>query len=188
MEFFNEMEPLLKLFWYIAIPTSLIFIIQMILTFIGVDATDGLEADFDSNLEGVTGPFQFFSLRNLINFFLGFSWSGISFYALFENKTIVIIIAVVVGLAFVGLFFVIIKQLKKLSEDNTFRVEKSVGKTATVYLKIPGKKSGTGKIQISVNGSYKELSAITEGKEIPSGALVKIKGLDSDNILIVETL
>jgi hypothetical protein len=72
-------DPLLKTLWFIAIPTSLIFVIQLIMTFIGVETHDGLTADFDSDLQGGDAPFQLFTFRNLINFMLGFSWTGISF-------------------------------------------------------------------------------------------------------------
>ena len=50
MENFSEMESLLKVFWYLAIPSTLVFLVQTIMTFIGADATDGLDADFDSNI------------------------------------------------------------------------------------------------------------------------------------------
>ena len=70
MEFFNELDPLLKVFWLVAIPASVIFLIQAIMTFTGSDAMDGTSADFDSNLEGTDTPFQLFSLRNLVNFLL----------------------------------------------------------------------------------------------------------------------
>ena len=79
MEFFNEMEPLLRAFWYIALPASLIFLIQSVMTFMGMDASDGTEADFNSDFDHVDAPFQLFSLRNLINFLMGFGWAGISF-------------------------------------------------------------------------------------------------------------
>ena len=104
MENFSELDTLLKVFWYLAIPSSLIFLVQTVMTFIGADATDGLEADFDSNLEGAQGPFQFFSFRNLIHFLLGFGWTGISFYDVFENKTLLILIALIVGIGFVAMF------------------------------------------------------------------------------------
>ncbi|MFN7273652.1 MAG: serine protease, partial [Bacteroidota bacterium] len=86
MEILENLDPLLKTFWYIAIPTSIIFILQTVMTFVGADATDGLEADFDGDLSGGDAPFQLFSLRNLINFLLGFSWSGISLYNSISNK------------------------------------------------------------------------------------------------------
>ncbi|WP_315821886.1 hypothetical protein [Paraflavitalea speifideaquila] len=86
MELLNNLDPLLRIFWFVAIPASVIFLIQTIMTFAGADATDGIDADFDSNLHGTDAPFQLFSLRNLINFLLGFSWTGISFITLFPIR------------------------------------------------------------------------------------------------------
>ncbi len=189
MELFENLDPVLKTFWYIAIPSSLIFIIQTIMTFAGIDSSDGIDADFDGNLEGAEAPFQLFSLRNLINFLLGFSWSGISFYASIPNTVILILVALAVGISFVYLFFFIIKQVLKLAEDNSFKITNTLNKTAEVYLTIPGRKSGSGKVLISVQGSYHELPAVTEqAAEIKSGALVKVVKVESNNILLVETI
>jgi len=47
MEILEHLDPLLKTFWFVAIPVSLIFIIQTIMTFMGVDASDGVEVDFE---------------------------------------------------------------------------------------------------------------------------------------------
>jgi hypothetical protein len=63
-----------------------------------------------------------------------------------------------------------------------------LGKTAQVYLTVPAKRSGTGKIQISVKGTVKEMAAVTDFETIPTGALVKVKSIDSENILVVEKI
>lgn len=186
MDFFNELEPLLRIFWYIAIPSSLIFIIQSIMTFIGLDASDGIEADFDGDLNSADEPFQLFSFRNLINFLLGFSWGGISFYSLIENKTVLIALAVVIGLAFIYLFFFIIKQIQRLAEDNTFKFEKVLNKKAEVYITIPEHKSGKGKVLVSLNGSVRELDAYSETERIPTGTAVKIIRIEDNSSVIVE--
>lgn len=188
MEFLEGLDTLLKTYWYIALPTSLIFAIQTLMTFIGVDASDGLEADFDSNLEGAEGPFQFFSLRNLINFLLGFSWSGIALWDSIESKKILMVVSVLVGFAFLFMFFIVIQQVLKLAENNSFKLSSTVNKTAEVYLKIPGEKSGMGKITVSVKGSFKTLSAITEGEEIPTGAVVKVVSVQDNSVLIVKNI
>jgi hypothetical protein len=167
-----------------AIPASIIFIIQTIMTFTGTDATDGLEADFSGDMSA-DGPLQIFSLRNLINFLLGFSWAGIAFYRTFESKGILITVAFIVGLAFFFIFFLVIKQLQKLAEDNSFNISNTVNKTAEVYLTIPANKTGKGKVLISVGGSTHELDAMTEKEEIKSGNMVRVLRVDSE-ILIVE--
>lgn len=188
MDYFEQMEPLLRTFWYVALPASLIFAIQTILSFIGADASDGLEADFNGDFEGGSDTFQLFSLRNLINFLLGFSWTGISFYSNIPNATLLILLALAVGGLFVYLFFIIIKQVQKLAEDNSFRYEKTIGKTGEVYLTIPGQFAGKGKISLSIKGSAHELDAITAGDSLPSGALARVVKIESDNLLVVEKL
>ena len=188
MEVFQTLEPLLKTFWFVAIPTSLVFIVQTVMTFMGADATDGADADFDSNLTGTDAPFQLFSLRNLINFLLGFSWTGISFYNTIDNRIVLILVALAVGSLFVFLFFLIISQVQRLAEDNSFRYSKTIGKTAEVYLAIPGKMQGKGKVLISINGSVHELDAMTREEKLPAGNVVTIVSIESQNILIVEKI
>ena len=187
LEVFNNFDTLLKGFWMVAIPSSVIFIIQMILTFIGSDASDGTSADFDGDLNGGDTPFQLFSFRNLINFLLGFSWTGISFYKIINNQLLLIALATVVGALFVYLFFLIIRALMKLSEDNTFKLSETIGKTAEVYVPIPENKSGRGKITISVRGTMHELEAMTTGARIPSNVMVKILSIE-DSVLFVERI
>ena len=188
MELFHGLDPLLKIFWFVALPVSLVFIVQTIMTFVGADSSDGLNADFDADTSSVDAPFQLFSLRNLINFLLGFSWTGVSCFNSIPNKTVLITVALVVGVLFVFLFFVIIKQMQKLAEDNSFKMTDTLNKTADVYLTIPEKKSGKGKIMISIKGSFHELDAMTENERIPTGSVVKVVKIENSEILIVETL
>jgi hypothetical protein len=188
MEMLNNLEPLLKTFWFIAIPSSLIFIVQTIMTFLGTDSSDGIDADFDGDLGGTDAPFQLFSLRNLINFLLGFSWTGISFYTTISNSSLLIVLSLVIGILFVYLFFLIIQQVQKLAENNSFNIANTLHKTAEVYLTIPGNKSGKGKILISINGAFHELDAMTEKESIQSGAVVKVMHIENQSILIVEKI
>lgn len=187
MDFFDGMSTLQQSFWWVAIIASLIFLVQLIFTIIGTDLSDGLGADFDGNLDVVHGPFQLFSFRNLINFLMGFGWTGVAFYHNIQNQMFLIILATLVGILFVVIFFVVIKQILKLTEDNTFNIDKLIGKTAEVYLRIPAEKSGKGKIQVSLNGTNHELLAITETEEIASGTIVKVIRVE-DKILIVEKI
>lgn len=188
MDFMETLPPLLKMFWFVAIPTSTIFIIQTIMTFIGADSTDGLDADFDSNLDGAEAPFQLFSLRNLINFLLGFSWTGIAFFGTITSPIVLIVVSLIVGALFVYMFFLIIQQIQKLGEDNSFRIVNTLDKRADVYLPIPENKKGKGKILISVNGSVHELDAMTEKERIDVGRVVKVIRIESENVLIVELI
>ncbi len=188
MEMIENLEPILRTFWFIAIPVSIIFLIQTVMTFMGADAGDGLSPDFDGDLSGSDEAFQLFSFRNLINFLLGLSWAGISFYHTISNALLLIALSFLVGVLFVYVFFVIIKQIQKLAEDNSFQFANTLNKTGEVYLHIPANKTGKGKVIISVNGSVHELDAITNGAAIGTGSMVKVVGLENNQILIVESI
>ncbi|HRP89421.1 MAG TPA: NfeD family protein [Edaphocola sp.] len=185
-EFFDGLDPLLKSFWYVALISSAIFVLQTVMTLIGSGHdVDGVSADFDGNLDHADAPFQLFSFRNVINFLLGFGWTGVMFFPSISNAFLLVLLATIVGCLFVFLFFVIIKQLLKLSEDNTFKYENLINHIGQVYLTIPAGMSGKGKVQISSKGTNHELSAMTEGEQLSSGASVIVTSV-KDNILIVK--
>lgn len=187
MEFLAGADVLLKTFWYIALGVSILFIIQTVMTFAGVDGTDGIEADFDGDMDtDVHGPFQFFSLRNLTNFLLGFGWTGVAFYSMWENKFLVVLLATLVGVSFVAFFFWLIEQMKKLAQDNTMKITEAIGKTASVYLTIPT--GGKGKVHVVIAGATRELEAIASNGSIPTGSSVVVKEVVDGHTLLVEKI
>lgn len=189
-EFFAVIEPNQQFYWYLAVGISVIFIIQTVMTFIGMDSHSGVDADFDGNLDiaDADHPFQLFSLRNLISFLLGFGWTGASLYSAIPNKIVLTIVAFAVGTLFVAVFFLIMKSLMKLAEDNSFNIKDTIGKTADVYTTIPPNKSGRGKVFISIKGTVHELDAITtNNNSLTIGMLVKVTEIEG-NLLVVNLL
>lgn len=187
-QFFSSMDLYLKTLWIIALVVSLIFVIQLILTLIGMDGSDGVDADFDSNLEGGSAPFQLFSFRNLTNFLIGFSWGGIAFYETISNKFLLTVVALLIGIFMLLVFFLIIRQIMKLAQNNVMKMESAIGETCEVYLTIPGEGKGKGKVHVKVNQTLRELEAITDGETLPTGAMVKVTDVINETILKVEKL
>ena len=71
--------------------------------------------------------------------------------------------------------------------DQGKRVQRALGKNATVYLRIPGQKSGAGKVTVDVNGREVEYEAMTTGPEIATGARVQVVGvLGPDTLEVAE--
>lgn len=188
-DFFASMDTSQQLYWYIAIGASFVFIIQTIMTFIGVHGDTGdIDTDLGNGADAADHPFQLFSLRNLVNFLLGFGWTGATLYPSVENKIVLGIYSFLVGAILIGIFFLVMKSLMKLAEDNTFKIENTIGEIADVYMTIPPACTGKGKIFISVRGSTHELQAITKNEEsIKNGSLVKVIAVEGD-ILIVEPI
>ena len=96
--------------------------------------------------------------------------------------------AVLVGLGFVVIFFLILRQLFKLAKDGSFKTEDALNKTAEVYMTIPANRNGKGRVLISVGGSVRELDAMTDGAEsLHNTTAVKVVKIEN-NILIVEKI
>jgi hypothetical protein len=67
------------------------------------------------------------------------------------------------------------QSLAKLHSDGTVRIERALGAPATVYLTIPGQKSGAGKVQVKVQNRLVEYQAITsQQQELSTGANVVV--------------
>jgi hypothetical protein len=189
MEWFNTLDPVLKVYWIIAGIASFVFVIQTIMTFVGMDSSDGLDVNLDSDSGEMhaDASYPFFSVRSLVNFFLGIGWGGVCFYDTFTSKLWVLVAAVLTGIVLVLIFIVVFKQMMRLKCDNTFHIGETVGKTADVYLTIPAEKSGKGKIQISVRGAFHEIDAQTEGERISTGAIIRVdQVIDSQTILVTK--
>lgn len=183
-----DMDTLMKILWSIAIPFSLLFIIQMIMTFFGGDFDAG-EADGNADIAvdadgGI--DFQFLSLKNLIAFFTIFSWVGIVCIGGDMSSIAAIAIATGSGLLMMVIMATLMYYMGKLTETGTLNLNNAKGKTATVYLPIPAKRGGTGQVQIKVQG-YQTLDAMTDGDAISTGALVEVVEIINDNILLVKS-
>ncbi|MDR2685029.1 MAG: serine protease [Prevotellaceae bacterium] len=183
MEWFNSLEPALRIYWAAALIATLVFVIQMFIAFFGGDVFDDADFSHDGNAGGTS---HFFSARNLVNFLLGAGWGGVCFYNFGLSKVLVMVLSVLTGLVFVAIFFGLVKVMLKLQKDNTFRLEETVGKTAEVYLTIPENRTGRGKIQISIRGSIHELNAVTEGEKLQNGVTVKVAGVVDKQTVEVE--
>lgn len=189
IELFNSLEPLQKFFWTIACCASLVFIIQTIMTFIGLGTDTDVDAgpmdgSVDSMEDGaLSGVFSF---RNLINFLLGYGWAGVLLFDDIEKRWLLQLLAIAVGLLFVLAFVFMFRQVMKLSHDGSFKISEAVGLKADVYLRIPAARSGRGKVQVSVKGSVHEIDAVTDkDAEIPTGGQVEIVEVLGDDLLLV---
>lgn len=192
-EWYGTLSSTLQIFWAIALITTLVFSIQMILTFVGIgDADTDIDmdagADFsDSGTLDMGGSMQLFTVRNFINFLLGLGWGGVCLSSLIPNTFLLIVAAVAVGFAFVYAFLLVYRQLFRLESNGVYHTDDCIGNTVDVYLTIPAGRSGKGKVQVSFNGSIQELTALTDSDTaIPSGSKVKVMQIIDNTTVLVD--
>lgn len=177
-----------KVYWLIALPSTAVFLFQLVLTFIGGD-TDHMDmsADHDVAFDSDHGiGFQFLSIKNLVGFFAIFGWTGIAMLNGGKSLTVSVIISALAGLTMMVIMATLVYYLGKLTEHNTLNLSNAKGKIATVYLHIPPERKGMGKVQLNVQG-FQTLNAITDEKEeIITGAVVEVVDSINNEVLIVK--
>lgn len=189
IETFRSLDLMLQIYWSLAIIASVIFAIQAVMTFIGLDADtdidtpDAPDANSDFDVDG----FHLVSIKTIISFILGFGWTGVLCWNDIESPFLLALLATVVGFIFMAIIAYLLYLVLKLDRDNTFRVKNVIGFNAEVYLRIPSGGTDTGKIIVALNGSTHELEAVTtDTTDIPTGAQVKITGIKAGEVVVVE--
>jgi hypothetical protein len=177
----------LKIYWSLAVPFTLFFVLQLILSFFGGgESPDDLP---DSEVEADHGiSFQFLTIKNLVGFFTIFSWTGIACIEAGLSNGITLLISTVAGLAMMGLMAGLFYLMMKSGADGTMKIGSAMGQSGEVYLTIPPKRGGLGKIQVKVTGSLRTLDAMTDDQEsLPTGKFIKVVDILNDNVLLVTT-
>ena len=209
IEWWNSLGLASQIFYCIAIPSSLVLLIQTILMFIGLgEGADGdvdVDVDVDApdtdigdgifgedSVEGFDAPsdigsLHVFTFRGIIAFFVIFSWVGIVMQSFSVNLPITIIVATICGAAMmVGIAF-LFRLVMKLRNSGTADNRNAVGVAGKVYLTIPPSRSGEGKVNIMLQGAYVERNAVTdEAEAIPTGCEIIVVGTSGQTSLVVK--
>jgi len=89
------------------------------------------------------------------------------------------------GVASMFLVAWVMRGLSRLQASGTINVRNAIGRTGTVYLRVPGARGGRGKVTVEVQGRSMEFAAVTEGDTIESGAQVTVEAVEGDDLLKV---
>ena len=192
----SSLSVLLKVLWGITIASSLVFVIQSVMTFVGADAGGDMDMDFDADTSGLDidasdlghSGMNLYTFRNFINFCLGFGWTSVLMIDKIQPLALLFAVAIIVGVALVAAVMYLFKWLSSMQQSGNINVFKSaVGCHGTVYLTIPGERSGEGKVQISINGSIREYNAVTDDGAIQTSTPIKVvEVLDASTLVVAK--
>jgi len=186
----------MKILWGVTLAASLIFVIQSVMTFIGLGGDVDIDGTgFDTDLNSADGAFDadpsmsLYTFRNLVNFLLGFGWTAIIMSPKIHSVSLLLFISLLVGVALVALVMLLFKWLWGMQESGNINVfESAAGCQGKVYLTIPAERSGEGKVQITINNAVREYNAVTDGDEIKTGTDIKVLEALNSNTMVVEPI
>jgi hypothetical protein len=181
-EWFSALDSFSQFFWIIAGISSLIFVFVIITSFAGIDGAD----DFDDFETDIGIEFQFITFKNLIGFFTIFGWIGIAGINAGFSKPVTVITAFGCGLLMMAIMAAMFYAMKKLTDSGTLNYNNAINAIGEVYLTIGANRSRMGKVSVRVQGSLRELEALSDSlTELKSGTLIEVLDVTSNGILIV---
>ncbi|MFH0765177.1 MAG: hypothetical protein V2A61_02020 [Calditrichota bacterium] len=175
---------------YIAIPFTLLTLIQMIMEIIGLSSHEVHHIDGDMTLGDVDHPslagYNFFTVRNFVYFLTMFGWVSLAVSRAGLSVGPSIIVGIIAGLLTTVLIAYIFLTLTRLNESGNIQLSNAVGKMASVYLRIPAERKGAGIIQLSVQGATIEINALTDGPELKTGDVVTVVQMLDPSVVLVK--
>ncbi len=212
IEWWNSMNLALQIFYCIAIPSTLVLVIQTVLMFLGleegvddelgIDVPDGeiSEPDFDSapddgafdqdvSGDAISGieSLHIFTIRGIIAFLVVFGWVGIVMQSADVGLFITVPVAAVCAFAVMVAIAFLFRAVMKLKSNGAADNRNAVGTAGKVYLTIPPSRSGEGKVNVMLQGTYVERNAVTDETEsIPTGCEIIVVGTSGQTSLVVK--
>ncbi|MDL2264001.1 NfeD family protein [Synergistaceae bacterium OttesenSCG-928-I11] len=146
------------------------------------DTDSGGDADIDGP-DATQGLADFLSVRNFVAFFIGYGWVTLAALLSGLSRTASSTLGVGAGVVFVFVSLALIRTFLKFQEDGSLKMDRLVGKSATVYIAI-GEGGRTGKVMVDTRKGRMELPARTHGPALKPGAFVRVDGVE-DGVLWV---
>jgi membrane protein implicated in regulation of membrane protease activity len=184
-----------KIFLACAVLGGVLFVVRLIMMFVGGDAdADAGDGDFDAggDVDGEADggdtdvAFKLLSFQGITAFFMMFGLVGL---AMSRGSGLHYLVslggAIAAGLVTVYITDRLFRSFGKLQSSGTLNLKNAVGQEATVYLRI--KPDTPGKVQVAVQGRLKTLDAVSEDKtEIKTDTRVKVVGVQANEVLVVK--
>lgn len=190
LEWWETLGTVQRVFALIAIPSTLIMIIQTVMLTMGwIGDSDVDMDDIDGDVDGGDDGLTLFSVRGIVAMLAVTGWTAIAFIESGLDQLISILISVVLGfLTLVGMAY-FMRAVYRLQESGNIDVGNAVGKVAKVYIPIAGGAKKQGKVTMTLQEKYCEFDAITTCSEtLATGSYVRVIAVDGAGVLVVEPL
>lgn len=185
-EWYSTLTVLEQVYFWLGIVATVFLIIQIVmLCFTSFGGDVDLDGDGDIDVDTDSGV-SIFTVKSLTAFFAVGSWAGLLTCALIADNLqwVSVIVALVAGAAAFALVVLLMRFIYKMQSSGTFQPEKLVGRRATVYVSVPEKRSGRGKITLNAQGKFVELDAITDGERLSVDDAVKIVATENECMVV----
>lgn len=175
-----------------AVAGVVVLLVQVAMTIFGLDADNEPIMEVGDDLEmgdeladhhGTSWVFGILSFRSVTAFVAFFGLGGRMALSFDLGDFVAFLWATGLGLGAMIAAALLMRVLHDLRSDGNVHIENALGTTGTVYLTVPARRTGTGKVEVSVQGRSMTYQAITNADELRTGSRVKVVGISDPNTL-----
>jgi hypothetical protein len=191
INWWNELDLIQQIFALIALPSTVLIIIQTVLLLIGIGGESDTDVDID-DVDGIDLPddgLAIFSIRGILSMLCITGWVAVALLETSLPAGVSIGIAIACGVAtLIGMAY-LMRAVNRLQSSGNIDVGNCIGKIAEVYIPIPAAGSGSGKVNLTVQEKFSEFTAITTaGNQLKTGSYVRVVAVNEAGVLVVEPI
>ncbi|CAM3129397.1 hypothetical protein [Rariglobus hedericola] len=185
-QWWDELNLARQVFYGFGIIAGVVAVILAVLSMIGFDHHDSIDAIGDADTGDGGG---IFSIKPLTGFFLGFGWAGGLALDNGLGLFAATVIAIVSGGILMGIIVAMFRAIQSMRSDGTVRIDDALNATGTVYITLPPSKGSGGQVVVSFHGRQETFAALNvTDRAIPSGERVKVIQIVDPRTVLVEPL
>lgn len=185
-QWWDELNLARQVFYGLGLLAGLMAVILAILSMIGMEHHDAVDAIGSADAGDGGG---IFSIKPLTGFFLGFGWGGGLALDGGLGMIAAIVVAVLSGGALMAIIVAMFRAIYGMRSDGTARIDDTLNATGTVYITLPPAKASGGQVVVSFRGRQETFAALnTADRAIPSGERVKVIQIVDPRTVLVEPL
>ena len=193
----ESLQAIQQVFYIIAIPATLILILQTILLLFGMghDSETDIDHDVDHDVgdhdaagDGANheAGLRILTVRGIVAFLAVCGWVGVALTDLGVNMPLTIFLAILCGLAAMLLVALLLRAATKMQQSGNLDIRNAIGVTGEVYIPIP--EGGKGKVTLILQERFSELDAMCPSGALKTGVPVKVTDVLENGTLIVTPL
>ncbi|CAN5436803.1 hypothetical protein BH18VER2_BH18VER2_06970 [soil metagenome] len=174
-----------QIFYAIGLASISILLIQILLTFVGLDSDHDAELTHGDHSSGLS----FLSVRTITAFFVGFGWTGVILLNHGYSVPVAIAGGMTTGILFLLVTAFLIHNLLRLQSSGNLDYQNAIGVVGSVYTTIPGAERGGGQIELMLQGRLMMAEAYTKAeRDLKPGSKARVVELIGASTLLVEPL
>jgi hypothetical protein len=180
----------LQIFYALGILATIVLFFQFVMMFFGLGDHDIASHDVGSHDgHGHSDGVGVISIRSVTAFFFGFGWSGALAIRQGFSTFASVLIAFAVGFVFMMIVYSLMRFIYGLRASGTVDYKNAIGQVGDVYVSIPSKESGSGQVQIMVQGRMRFVPAYTKSeRDLTGGSKIRVVSLIDERTVLVEPL